>query len=144
MTSVRYFWSNDCISCRMPGDDLAGISCHLEKRIPDVFLTRTDSSKTYATSSWRALKNFMSSALLASPVRTHGALTKPASKCRSNSSQTGVAYEYGSYQPAAPAHDPGGTRVSLVHTQRPRSAQGPTADVRAPSGVKERGLRPGH
>jgi hypothetical protein len=40
----------------MPADDPAGISCHLEKRIPDVFLTRTDSSKTYATSSWEGAK----------------------------------------------------------------------------------------
>src|SRR5215216_7466685 len=84
MTSVRYFVSNDCISYRMPEDDLAGSSCHFEKRFPDVFLTRADSWKTYATSSWRALKNFVSSRVSASSDRTHEALTKPASKCRSS------------------------------------------------------------
>src|SRR5215211_1594372 len=84
ITSVRYFVSNDCISYRMPEDDLADSSCHFEKRIPDVFFTRADSWKTYATSSWSALKNFVSSRFSASSDRTHGALTKPASKCRSS------------------------------------------------------------
>src|SRR5215204_4753004 len=84
ITSVRYFVSNDCISYRMPEDDLAGSSCHFEKRFPDVFFTRADSWKTYATSSWRALKNFVSSKLSDSSDRIHGALTKPASKCRSS------------------------------------------------------------
>src|SRR5207248_1723974 len=84
ITSVRYVVSNDCSSHRMPEDDLAGSWCHFEKGIADVFLTRADSWKTYATSSWRALKNFVSSKLSASSDPTHGALTKPASKCRSS------------------------------------------------------------
>src|SRR5215208_5898807 len=75
ITSVRYFVSNDCISYRMPEDDLAGSSCHFEKRFRDVFLTRADSWKTYATSSWRALKNLVSPKLSVSSDRTHGALT---------------------------------------------------------------------
>ena len=71
ITSVRYVVSNDCISYRMPEDDLAGSSCHFEKRFPDDFLTRADSWKTYATSSWRALKNFVSSKLSDSSDRTN-------------------------------------------------------------------------
>jgi hypothetical protein len=36
----------------MPGDDLAGILCHLEKRIPDVFLTRTDLRDVFYYAFW--------------------------------------------------------------------------------------------
>src|SRR4029453_1229028 len=45
---------------------------------------RTLSSKAYATSSWRAAKNWSSSSLSASSVRTHGASTRPLSTCRSS------------------------------------------------------------
>src|SRR5215472_14217835 len=79
--SLRYFWSKDCTSCRIPRDDLTGISCQLGKRRP-FFLIRTLSSKAYATSSWRAAKNPSSSSLSGSSVRTHGASTRPLSTRR--------------------------------------------------------------
>ena len=77
---MRYFASKTCISFRMPGDGLPGdglpgASCHLEKRVAAVLLRRPDSWKAYATSSWRALKNLVSSPFSAWPARTQGALT---------------------------------------------------------------------